>query len=99
LAVIFYDLFKVVNRRLALMVVFFTLVGTAVEGANLLNQFTPLVLSDSGSLSALTAAQLQALAYVPIGLQVISYTISGVFLGSTASASGTWFSSQPSFLE
>jgi len=44
LAVIFYDLFKVVNRRLALLVVFFTLVGTAVEAANLLNQFVPLVL-------------------------------------------------------
>ena len=81
LAVIFYDLFKVVNRRVALMVVFFTLVGTAVESANLLNQFTPLVLLDSGSLSALTAEQLKALAYVPIGLQVISYTISGVFFG------------------
>jgi Domain of unknown function (DUF4386) len=44
LAVIFYDLFKVVNRRLSLLVVFFTLVGTAVEGANLLNQFAPLML-------------------------------------------------------
>src|SRR6266581_1012600 len=31
LAVIFYDLFRVVNRRLALLVVFFTLVATAVE--------------------------------------------------------------------
>jgi hypothetical protein len=33
LAVIFYDLFKVVDRRIALLVVFFTLVGTAVEAA------------------------------------------------------------------
>src|ERR1035437_2745994 len=41
MAVIFYDLFKMVNRRLALLVVFFTLVGTAVESANLLNQFVP----------------------------------------------------------
>ena len=41
LAVIFYGLFKVVNRRLSLLVVFFTLVGTAIEGANLLNQFAP----------------------------------------------------------
>src|SRR5215469_899350 len=32
LALIFYELFKVVSRRLALLVVFFTLVGTAIEG-------------------------------------------------------------------
>src|SRR5215467_2793169 len=43
LAVIFYDLLKVVNRRLSLLVVFFTIVGTAIEGVALLNQFTPLV--------------------------------------------------------
>src|SRR5215831_9249091 len=42
LALIFYELFKVVNRRLALLVVFFSLVGSAIEGANILNQFAPL---------------------------------------------------------
>ena len=82
LAVIFYDLFKVVNRRLALLVVFFTLVGTAIESANLLNQFAPLILLNGGQYaSALTPEQLQALAYMPIGLQTISYDISGVFFG------------------
>ncbi len=40
LAVIFYDLFKVVNRRLALLDAFFILVATAIEAAGLLNQFT-----------------------------------------------------------
>src|ERR1700674_366547 len=65
LALIFYDLFKVVNRRLALLVVFFTLVGTAIESANLVNQFVPLILLDGGhSPSAFTAEQLQALAYM-----------------------------------
>src|SRR6266581_7814321 len=60
LAVIFYDLFKVVNRRLSLLVVFFTLVATAVESANLVNQFVPLVLLDGGPYSsAFTAQQLQ----------------------------------------
>jgi hypothetical protein len=82
LAVIFYDLFKVVNRRLALLVVFFTLVGTAVETASLVNQFTPLVLLNSGSYSsALTIEQVQALAYMPIGLLVIGYSINSVFFG------------------
>src|SRR5215472_10759169 len=44
LTLIFYELFKVVNRRLSLLVVFFILVATAIEGANLLNQFAPLML-------------------------------------------------------
>ena len=35
MALIFYDLFKVVNRRLALLDVFFTLVATSVEAAGL----------------------------------------------------------------
>src|SRR6516162_2853162 len=52
LALFFYDLFKVVNRRLALLVVFFTLVGTAIESANLLNQFAPLILLGGGRYSS-----------------------------------------------
>ena len=58
LAAIFYDLFKVVERRLALLVAFFTLVGTAVEAAGLLNQVAPLLLLGSGPYaSALPEAQ------------------------------------------
>src|ERR1700704_6504054 len=60
LAMIFYELFKVVNRRLALLDVFFILVATAIEAAGLVNQFAPLVLLGSGPYaSALPAAQLQ----------------------------------------
>ncbi len=82
LAVIFYDLFKVVNRRFALLVVFFTLVGTAAESANLVNQLAPLILLNGGHYSsAFTTEQLQALAYIPAGLQTVSYDISGVFFG------------------
>jgi len=54
LAVIFYDLFKVVNRRLALLVVFFTLVGTAVAAAGLITQFAPTLASLSGDVSTTT---------------------------------------------
>lgn len=80
LAVIFFDLFKVVNRRMALLVVFFTLVATAVESANLLNQFVPLVLLDGGPYSsALTAPQLAAQAYLPTALQGIGYDVNSVF--------------------
>src|SRR2546421_394619 len=79
LAVIFYDLFKVVSRRMALLVVFFTLVGTAVEGANLLNQFAPLMLLGGGHyLSVFNTEQLQALAYMPLDSQAISYDIQQV---------------------
>ena len=82
LAVIFYDLFKVVSRRLSLLVVFFTLVGTAVEGANLLNQFAPLMLLGGGHyLSVFTTEQLQALAYMPLDSQAISYNIQQVIYG------------------
>src|ERR1700704_774833 len=60
LAVIFYEIFKVVNRRLALLDVFFILVATAIEAAGLVNQFAPLVLLGSGPYAnALPAAQLQ----------------------------------------
>src|SRR6202011_5823473 len=64
MAVIFYELFKIVDRRLALLMAFFTLVATAIESAGLLNQFTPLmVLRDSSYSNTNTAGQGQALAY------------------------------------
>src|SRR5207237_7075491 len=82
LALIFYELFKVVNRRLALLDAFFILVATAIEAAGLLNAFAPLVLLGSGpSTSALPAAQLQALAYLPTVLSGIHYSIHTVFFG------------------
>src|ERR687889_1305517 len=46
LALIFYDLFKVVNRRLALLDAFFILVATAIEAASLPTLFAPLALLD-----------------------------------------------------
>jgi len=82
LAVIFYELFKVVNRRLALLDVFFILVATAIEAAGLVNQFAPLVLLGSEPYtSALSAAQLQALAYQPWDLSSIDYNLHTVFFG------------------
>jgi hypothetical protein len=89
LALIFYELFKVVNRRLALLVVFFTLVATAVEGANLLNQFAPLTLLGGGHyLSVFTPQQLQALEYLPLDSQAMSYNIQQVFFAGYLLAAG-----------
>jgi len=80
LAGIFYDLFKVVNRRLALLLVFFTLVGTAIEGVTLLAQFAPLILLEGGhSLSVFHTDQLQALANTSLDLQAIGFNITLVF--------------------
>src|SRR5579859_3969216 len=81
-ALLFYELFKVVNRRLALLDVFFGLVATAVEAASVLSQFTPLVvLTGRNYQNALPAPQLHALAYLPGDLSTISYGIYGVFYG------------------
>ena len=88
LAVIFYELFKVVDRRVAALVLFFSVVGTAVEAAGLLNQFATLAVLDGRYSSAFTAAQMQALAYVPFDLRPISYDISAVFFGGFCLAVG-----------
>jgi hypothetical protein len=78
--VIFYELFKVVNRRVSLQVVCFLLVGTAIEGAYLLNQFTPLILLKGGaSVSGLTAEQLQAQVSTPLALLAVGYSLAQVF--------------------
>src|ERR1700739_61662 len=69
MAGIFYELFKVVNRRLAMLELFLTRVATAGEAASLLYQFTPVVLlGNSRYTSALPPAQLHALAYLPTEL-------------------------------
>jgi hypothetical protein len=89
LTLIFYELFKVVNRRIALLVVFFSLVGTAIEAANLLSQFAPLMLLGGGhSLSVFTPEQLQALAYLPLDSQAMSYNIQQVFYAGYLLAAG-----------
>jgi hypothetical protein len=82
LALIFYELFKAVNRRLALLDAFFILVATAIEAAGLVTQFAPLALLGSDTYAtALPPAQLQALASLPWALSDASYAIYTVFFG------------------
>jgi hypothetical protein len=82
LALIFYELFKVVNRRLALLAAFFILVATAIEAAGLVIQFAPLILLNTETYAdALPAAQLHALASLPWALADASYAIYTVFFG------------------
>ena len=82
LALLFYELFKVVNRRVALLAAFFILVATALEAAGLLNEFGPLVLLGNGAdASAVPGAQLQALASLSSHLSQVHYTLYTVFFG------------------
>jgi Domain of unknown function (DUF4386) len=82
LAVIFYELFKVVSRRLALLDAFFILVATAIEAAGLLHQFTPLLLLGSGaSPTSLTAPQVQALTSLSGDLSDVNYALHTAFFG------------------
>jgi len=81
LALLFYDLFKVVNRSLSALVAFFTLVATAIETANLFNFFAPLILLLDGEQNVTTfnAEQLQSLAYVFLELQAVGFNVALVF--------------------
>ena len=82
LILIFYDLFKVVNRSAALLVVFFSLVGTAIESVSLLGHFAPLILLGTRHyLSAFPVEQLQALAYLSLRLFEDGFAIALVFFG------------------
>ncbi|MBI2814480.1 MAG: DUF4386 domain-containing protein [Opitutae bacterium] len=82
LTVIFYNLFKVVNRSLAALTVLFATMGTAIQGSVLLYHLVPLMLLKGGlSLNALTPGQLQALAYFALRMQTTGYTIALAFFG------------------
>ena len=81
LALIFYQLFKNVHRRLALLTAFFILVATAIEAAGIPSQFAPLVLLADGAGSTLPPAQLQTLAALTGQLAHVDYTVYTVFFG------------------
>ncbi len=82
LSIIFYFLLRVVNRKLALMMVFFDIVVTAVESTVLLNHFTPLILlTGSNYLGVFKLEQLQAQAYMSLQLQDVGLDIALAFFG------------------
>lgn len=89
LAVIFYRLFARVNNGVALLVAFFTLLGTAVESVTLFSHFAPLVFLGAGpALSAFTTEQLQALAYTSLRFFDVGFSVSLVFFGCYDIAAG-----------
>lgn len=82
LALIFYELFKVVNRRLALLDAFFVLVATAIEAASLPSMFASLaLLDDKQYANAMPASQSHVLVSLPGALSDGSYNVYTVFFG------------------
>jgi len=82
LTVIFYNLFKVVNRNVTLMMVILDLVVNTIESVSLLGHYAPLLLLNGGHhLSAFTPEQLQAASYVSIELFEHGFAIALFFFG------------------
>jgi len=82
LILILYNLFKVVNKNVALMMVCFAFIANAIESLSLLAHFVPLVLLGSEHhLSAFTAEQINAAALLSVQLFEIGFAISLVFFG------------------
>jgi len=89
LMLIFYNLFKPVNRNLTLLVVIFSIVGTAVEAVSLLAHFAPLVFLGNGhQLSAFTKEQLQAWSYLSLQFFEYGFCTALVFFGCYCLAMG-----------
>ena len=81
-ALLFYDLFKPVNRSVSLLATFVILVGCALQALSSLLYLAPLlVLQGESSLSAFSPGQLQALALVFLKLNTLAFNIYLVFFG------------------
>ena len=77
-----YDLFKVVNRKLAIAAILFAAIGAAVQAVILLGHYAPLIfLGNSTYLSAFTTAQLQGAAYTSLVMFDYGYMIALSFFG------------------
>jgi uncharacterized protein DUF4386 len=77
---IFYDLFKPVNRTVALLGAFFSLVGCTIQGSAGLFELAPLVVLGGTEHSIVfNLEQLQAIAYMFLKLYPQAYSIALVF--------------------
>ena len=82
LAVIFYGLFKVVDRSVASLVAFLILAGTVVDAVSLLGHLAPLVLLGGNSyLTGLKPEELQSLTSISLELFQQGVVISLAFFG------------------
>ena len=83
LIVLLYELLKVVNRRLALLALSFSVVGIAVQSAALLGHFAPLILLKRGHDLGVDQELLQAQTYMALQLQGMGYAVALAFFGGT----------------
>jgi hypothetical protein len=81
LTVLFYFLFRPVNRTLALLAAFFSLVGCVVQAVGSVFQLAPLVLLSGNQSSAFNVQQLQAMAQTFLNLNVQAGYVGIVFFG------------------
>src|SRR5436309_10265686 len=82
LGLIFFELFKVVNPRLALLALLFIAVSATIEAINLFNYIEPLfTFSLPEYASAFKAVELQALARGPIRMFGYAFSVSLTFFG------------------
>lgn len=80
--VLFYDLFKPVNRTLSLLALFVGLIAIGLQAVSAIFQMAPLTILHGGEFSsAFTAEQLQALAYLSLRLQGQTFNTYLVFFG------------------
>src|SRR5207247_2268903 len=87
---VLYELFKPVSRSLALLLVFFSLIGCAIQALDTLADTAALLLLKGGSgLTAFTSSQAQALALVFLRLHLLVYTLAMVFFGVATILIGT----------
>jgi hypothetical protein len=81
-ALLFYRLFRPVNRSVSLCAVFVILVVCAIQAVTALLYLAPLLVLKAGSsLSALTREQLQAVAYMFLKLNGLAFDTELVFFG------------------
>ena len=80
-AVLFYGLFKPVNRSVSLLAGFVMILGCAMWALSSLFHLAPLLLLQGSSLSAFVPEQLQALALILLKLNAQAYDIGLVFFG------------------
>jgi hypothetical protein len=86
---LFYNLFKPVNRTLSLLAAFVGLVVCAIQALTGLFYLAPLLILQGGnSLTAFTAQQLQALAFIFLKLNSYAFDIDLVFFGLWCALTG-----------
>jgi uncharacterized protein DUF4386 len=88
LILLLYVLLKGTHRYVAIVAVFFSLIGAAVQSATLLGHFAPLILLKRGAAFGVDPALLQAATYMALQLQGIGYAAGLVFFGGTMFARG-----------